>query len=287
MTTALTTTQTTALANPMPGDQEWRTILSMAGTLVKSGLLPASIKTAEAAAAVILKGRELAIPPMQAFSHIHVIQGRPTCSSELMLAILARGGCAWDWLKDGSTGEAEILFRRKGFREVSGRFTLDEAKKAALLNKDTWKNYPASMLRARAIASGARMIGPDLLAGMSYTPEELGAEVDRDGEPLKAVHATVTVEHAGETVDTTTGEIVGPGPREQPPRQEKPYFRYLKRCAALKAEMGDDPYYRVLTDMGVSHSNEVSEDDTETMTAIVKALEAEKTLAVIDPQPTT
>lgn len=284
MTTALTTTQTT-LANPLPGEQEWCTILSIAGTLVKSGLLPSSIKTAEAASAVILKGRELAIPPMQAFSHIHVIQGRPTCSSELMLALLARGGCTWDWTKDGSTGEAEILFRRKGFKDVPGRFTLDEAKKAGLLNKDTWKNYPASMLRARAIASGARMIGPDLLAGMSYTPEELGAEVGRDEEPLKAVQATVTVEHAGETVDTTTGEIIGP--QEQPPRQDKPYFRYLKRCAALKVEMGEDLYYRVLVDMGVSHCNQVAEDDTETMRAIVKALEAEKTLAIIDPQPTT
>ena len=186
----------------LPTASEWQTISSMGAALVKSGLLPAAVKTPEAAAAIILKGRELCIPPMQAFSHIHVISGKPTCSSELQLALLARGGVTWE-ITEGD-GSCSVTFRRAGWPDYTGRYTLAEAKAAGLTSKDSWKNYPANMLRARAISNGARVIGPDLLCGMSYTPEELGAEVDEDEQPVQEpvlTEATVTtVEPASEPV---------------------------------------------------------------------------------------
>ena len=197
--------------NTIPAISEWNTIQQIAGALVKSGFLPPAIKTAEAATAIILKGRELAIPPMQSFSHIHIIQGRPTCSSELMLALLARGGVTWEWVADGTEEEAIIEFRRQGFANVKGIYTLKEAQLAKLTGKETWRAYQANMLRARAISNGARMIGPDLLAGMSYTPEEMGAEVNEDGAPMVNGRSPV-VPALVETVDTTTGEISQPEP---------------------------------------------------------------------------
>ena len=181
-TTALTHAPDTTL--PTAGD--WKTITDMADALVRSGFLPEAVNTPQKAAAIMLKGRELGIPAMQSFGHIHVIKGKPTCSSELMMALLARGGVTWEWTEDGYDGKvAGILFRRKGFKDALGRYTIKEAEKAKLLGKDSWKNYPANMLRARAISNGARMIGPDLLSGMSYTPEEMGAEVNEDSEPLE------------------------------------------------------------------------------------------------------
>ena len=81
-------------------------------------------------------------------------------------------------------------------KPATGRLTMADAerietvswengskKKGRLAEREAWRNYPANLLRARAIANGARMIGPDLLAGMSYTPEELGAAVDEEGTP--------------------------------------------------------------------------------------------------------
>jgi hypothetical protein len=198
-------------------------IIDMGQKLVASGLLPTTIKKPEAAAAIILKGRELGIPAMQAFSHIHVIQGKPTCSSELMLALLARGGVTWDWISDGSQGSAEIVFRRAGFGEATGRYTIAEARTAKLTAKDTWKNFESNMLRARAISNGARMIGPDLLSGMSYTPEEMGVEVDEDEKPY-------TPEYTVETAAAAPAVQLTPKQRAQ----------FGEKLDALKALHGAD-----------------------------------------------
>lgn len=185
--------QTALVARPLsglPSRGQWVTIVEAAKALVGSGLLPKGIDTAQKAVAIILKGAELGIPPMHAFAHLVVINGKPSCSAELHLALLARGGVTWKWLKDGADGTAEIEFHRPGFpAPFVGRFSLEDARRAGLASNSTWEKYPGPMLRARAITAGARMFGADLLAGMSYTPEELGAKVDEDGEVVEVESA--------------------------------------------------------------------------------------------------
>jgi ElaB/YqjD/DUF883 family membrane-anchored ribosome-binding protein len=80
-------------------------------------------------------------------------------------------------------------------------FTLEDAGRADLLVKPAWKHYPAAMLRARAISSLCRFAFADVISGCSYTPEELGAEVDEEGrvidaEPVVVEDETETDEHA-------------------------------------------------------------------------------------------
>ena len=65
----------------------WQVMTQQAEMLVKSGFLPASIKTKEQAVAIILTGQELGLPPMLALRKINVIQGVPTVAPELMLAL--------------------------------------------------------------------------------------------------------------------------------------------------------------------------------------------------------
>ena len=79
-----------APATSLPSPAEWANIFDMAEKLVPTGFLPESIKTPAQAAAVMLKGRELGIPPMYALSNIAVIKGKPTCGAELMLALIYR-----------------------------------------------------------------------------------------------------------------------------------------------------------------------------------------------------
>ena len=57
---------------------------------------------------------------------------------------------------------------------------------AGLANKGVWKSYPQAMLRSRALAEVIRMGASEVLIGGIYTPEELGAEVDGGGQPVKA-----------------------------------------------------------------------------------------------------
>ena len=57
----------------------------LANTLLKSKFLPTAYTTPEQVLTVMLKGAELNIPPMEALSGIHIIQGKPTVSPQLML----------------------------------------------------------------------------------------------------------------------------------------------------------------------------------------------------------
>lgn len=179
-----------ALARPaagLPAPEEWRTMVEMGETFVKSGLLPNHIKSGAAAVAIMQKGRELGIPPMYAFSHIYMVNGRLTVAAEIMAALVERDHGPTAMLIDESTNErCTISYQKRGMSERrSYTYTIEDAERAKLATRDTWKHHPAAMLRARCISAVARMAFPASIAGM-YTPEEMGAEVELndDGEVI-------------------------------------------------------------------------------------------------------
>lgn len=163
----------------IPSAQEWTQLKEIALMAVKSGLLPSSIKTPEQAVIIALKGRELGIPPMVAFAQISVINGKPCMSAELMLAQIYKNNpsASISFIKNDDQG-CVLEAARKGSKPSTWSFTMEEAKAAGLLGKDVWKKYPAAMLRARAISAMARAMFPDAINGVSYTPEELGSDVE-------------------------------------------------------------------------------------------------------------
>lgn len=185
----------TTRTDSLPAEREWATMLSMAEVLFKSGMLPAHIKSAAATVAIVQKGRELGIPPMHALSNIAVIQGKPTANSELMLALIYRdhGDDAMHFLTSNGE-ECSVGYKRRAWKEYRKHtFTHTEAKAAGLVKQGPWMQYPAAMLRARCVSAVARMAFPDSIGGM-YTPEEMGAEVDGDGQvvappppPIRAI----------------------------------------------------------------------------------------------------
>lgn len=183
-------TQTTAIQKN--GDVEWQALnyqsmITYANGLIKSGFLPSAIKTPEQAVAIIMTGRELDIPPMQALRQINVIQGKPTVSPELMLS-LARtriSGFVCNILE--STNDiCKIEFLRPNHKPLIQSFTIDDAKKSGLSSKDNWQKQPSVMLRWRCIAAGLRLIAPEAIMGC-LTHEEMAPSSE---------------------VDYTTGEVV-------------------------------------------------------------------------------
>lgn len=167
----------------IPAPQEFQTMKELSAMAFKSGLLPAGIKSAEAAMIIMLKGRELGIPAMQAFSHIHIINGKPTMSAELMLTQIYK--CLPKAIINFVISDDKICkieAQRPNGNKTEWSFTIDEAKKAELLTKEPWRKYTSAMLRARAITIMARAIFPDCLNGVSYTAEELGADIDLDDQ---------------------------------------------------------------------------------------------------------
>ena len=165
-----------------PSQSEFAVMRDTATMLVKTGFLPQSIKTAEQAMAIILTGRELGIGMMAALNTINVVQGKPTISPQLMLALIERSGQLEDIQIEPHNGNAmRCTMKRKGRSAHTEYFGEEEARALGLLGKDNYKKQAFTMYRWRAVAACARVIFADVILGL-YTPDELGANVNDDGE---------------------------------------------------------------------------------------------------------
>ncbi len=178
----------------LPSENEWKHILSICDIAVRSGMLPNSVKTKEAAAIIALKARELNLPFMVGFSQIFVVSGKPSMSAELIQSLARRNlpGLVINILETSSSKcTVEGLRPERGSKPITISWTIDDARAAGLLSNDPWKKYPSAMLRARAITALLRILCPDSLMGISYTPEELGAEVDEVGSVIETTSRSV------------------------------------------------------------------------------------------------
>ena len=176
-------TRTNMVSNPrsrldlFPRQEEWQIIRDTAQDLVTTGFLT-GIKTPAQAFHIILMGRELGVGPVTALGSINIINGKPSCSAELMQALIYRdhGDNALLW--DESTNEVATLSYSR--RTWAGRkvhsFSIVDAKRAGLGGQN-WTKYPASMLRARCVSAVARMAFSDVISGLSL-PEEVGTLED-------------------------------------------------------------------------------------------------------------
>lgn len=261
------------------GDMQWWNMAKdQAAMLVKTGFLPESIKTPEQAVAIMMKGRELGIPAMYALSNIVIIKGKPTCNSELMLALIYRDHGDGALRIARSTNEVcAVAYRRSRWpSEQTYEFTVQDAQRAGLMGSDTWKKYTAAMLRARCISAVARMAFPDSIAGM-YTPEELGATVDMNDdletvgyEPASGLPPSASYGPGG--IDRDTGEVL-----DAPIEPEMIAQDQLDRIALLRNQKG-------ITDAGIKqlHGKRSAKDLTwDEAEALIEEIEAYPD--VIDP----
>ncbi len=158
--------------------QTWQVLKEQSMVLVKSGFLPSSIKTPEQAIAIALKGYELGLPIMLSYSHINIINGKPTISAELMMALILRNcpGSTINFVKM-EDNECVIEASRPGSKMHTFKFSESDAKAAGLLTKTNWKTWPRAMYRSRCISELARSMFPDVIMGCSYTAEELAPDM--------------------------------------------------------------------------------------------------------------
>lgn len=199
-------------------------LLDMAAKLLRSGMLPHSIKTPEAAAAIIVKGIELGLPPMAALNGINVIKGKPTISPQLMLSLINRSGLLEDLSITTGDNGASVTMKRRGRAPHTATFGPKEAKGLGLMGKDNYKQQAPTMYQWRAVAACARIVFPDVLDGM-YTPEEMGAEVDEDGEmqAVQVVESEVKVVQEAPEAPPVDAEVVpAPSPVVPEPKHVDP-----------------------------------------------------------------
>ena len=175
MTTDIVTTTQTGIIHSM--DDAMKAAQAMAA----SGFFQDARQAAQAVVK-ILAGQELGVGPFTSMTGVYIIQGRPALSANIMAAAVKRSGRYNFRVSELSDTRCEIIFFEGGQECGRSVFTADEARKAGTKNMD---KYPRNMLYARAISNGVRWFCPDVLGGSPvYTPEELGASVNEDGQVI-------------------------------------------------------------------------------------------------------
>ena len=157
--------------------------LARIGTMMSKSGYFIDARDAAQAAVKVQAGLEMGFGPFASMTGIHIIKGRPSVGANLM-ASAVKSNPKYDYrVKKMEDKEVQIEF----FEIIDGKrvsigvssFTAAEAQKAGTQNMD---KFPRNMLFARAMSNGIRWFCPDVFAGNpTYTPEELGADVDDEG----------------------------------------------------------------------------------------------------------
>lgn len=153
-------------------------LTDLGNVFVKSGFFQ---DTRDAAQAIvkIIAGRELGFGPMAAMVGVYIVKGRVSLSANLMAAAVKRTGKYNYRVVELSDQACELAFLENGQDVGHSRFTAADAKKAGTQNMD---KYPRNMLFARAMSNGVKWYCADVFGGPVYTPEEMGAKVNEDGD---------------------------------------------------------------------------------------------------------
>jgi hypothetical protein len=149
----------------------------LAGKISATSFVPKAMRgKAPEIAACILSGREIGIGPMESLQKIHVIDGRPALSAELMRSLVFKAGHE---IRFPSLTDSKVTAegRRAGSDSWTAvTWTIQDAQRIGVTGKSTWKQYPRQMLSARATAELCRLLFADAVGGISYLPEEIEDE---------------------------------------------------------------------------------------------------------------
>ena len=169
----------------IPETQKFELMQREAKVFLESGFFR-DVQNHAQAIVKVMAGKELGIGPFQAMSGLNVIEGKIVMNAGLISTLIANSPYHRYEIKEINEKTCRLEFYKKddqGNEKLKGEssFTIEEAIRAGLANKNNWKNFPSDMLFARAITRGARRFTPEIFAGPVYVPEELGYNMNEDG----------------------------------------------------------------------------------------------------------
>lgn len=213
MSNSLTTTTNEGV---FTGIQQFENAQRIAKALASSQLVPKEFQGQQGLANVLvameISGR-MGLSPLQVMQNLHVIHGRPSWSSQFIIATI--NGCGrFTPLDYNITGEGDGMACQAVATEIAtGKelkgptVSIAMAKKEGWYSKtgSKWQSFPELMLRYRAAAFWGRVYVPEYLVGMKTQEEVIEIEAVDVSEAKKGKPAIV--EEINAQIEETTGEM--------------------------------------------------------------------------------
>jgi hypothetical protein len=207
--------------------------IDFSNMLSKSTMVPKAYQNKPEDVLVAVQwGYELGLAPLQALQNIATINGKPSVYGDAAMALVQNSPVCED-VKEYFEGEgtsnpiAVCVAKRKNRTEVISKYSVEDAKRAGLWNKQgPWTQYPKRMLQMRARGFALRDAFPDVLKGLITVEEAQDYPDDtpvaqapqiKHANPLDSIVPAVEVEvsevvsldvPAAECSENTTVEIV-------------------------------------------------------------------------------
>jgi hypothetical protein len=167
--------------NVVPYQNDFNVIKSIATTAHASGLYN-TVGGEAKILMILLAAQDLGIKPTVALNGgIWNIQGKIEISARLMTSMIRKAGHSISIKQCDSKACIMIGKRADNGDTMEASFTIDDAHKAGLANRDVWKKYAEDMLYSRCISRLARRLFADVI-GTAYVEGEI-----RDLETINLV----------------------------------------------------------------------------------------------------
>lgn len=179
---------------------------------------------------IVETGVMLGLHPMAALQGIEVIEGKPTLKPALMSALIREAGHILRIEQTGTVAGGDLMVTTTGIRSDDPdhpyvySWTPFDAIPAGLIDSYTpnssgiwqvrarskdgkvlpWEAYTARMCRWRSLSDVGTAGFEDVLMGMHYTPDELGAIVNADGEVVHVIDADPSEDWAAAIAEATS-----------------------------------------------------------------------------------
>lgn len=197
--------------------------------------------------AALLVGRELGLGPMTALNHINIVDGKAAVDSALKQGKAESAGarfkvvemtderCTIHAWSAGDAGQPTVIV-----------WSMKDAQRAGLTNKDNWKRYPRKMLFRRAMSEACDVVAGAAVLGLPPTIDEAADEIGYD-QPVAAT-ATATPKLArtvqrspARSVQHTWAKPELPDFDADPPAQAQPTETHPPTPEVVDAEVIDHP----------------------------------------------
>jgi hypothetical protein len=151
------------------------------GIMVFKSRMFKNVESPEAAAMMLLKARSLGQSGFWGLDNLHVVEGQLGIKADAVLALVLQDpSCEYLEFAETTDEKATLVGKRRGRPEFRYTYTIEDAKRALLLDrgeteekraKSNWNRYRKNMLRARCVTDVARMYFPGATKGMRSVEE--------------------------------------------------------------------------------------------------------------------